>query len=177
MNEYIHANIKNTCWIFVNGWVIVIDMDEWLCVTEEDLKQEEQEGTTILQVKGLQMVGTSESLTLDDINLHAIRTYQEFDSESKNLCFLRKNLYDMNYSLGEHICKPEGILRYSKKVYLNKHMAYLGLPFIIHKMKQRYQRSTKMRSIGHSIHYINDDEKITKDYTTLLAKSTTLLFD
>jgi len=176
-NVHLKQNIVNNAWKEVeSGWIIVADMDEWLCVTETDLEEEEQEGTTLLQVKGLQMVGTSESITLEDIDLHSIQKYQEYTMESKSLCFLRDSIYTMKYEPGAHHCKPEGILQYSQKVYLNKHMAYLGLPFIVNKMKQRYQRSAEMRLQGMSIHYTNDVERITKDYTTLLENSTTALF-
>ena len=77
----------------------------------------------------------------------------------------------MNYSVGSHICSPKGNIKYSSKLYSIKHMSFVGLAFIVNKMKQRYERSSDMRKIGYSIHYTNNITKITKIYLSLLSKS------
>ena len=47
-------------------------------------------------------------------------------------------------------------------------MAYLGLNFIIDKMKKRFKRSTRMRSVGMAIHYTNNVNEVTNRYNTKL---------
>jgi hypothetical protein len=72
----------------------------------------------------------------------------------------------MNYSVGAHSCKPHGDVKYSEYTYNNKHMAYMGLPFLINKMTKRYERSELMRSKGMGTHYTNDVIKITTNYNS-----------
>jgi len=50
-------DIKNNCWKDVKSdWIIMADMDEFLCVTEEELKNELELGTTILTIQGYGLV-------------------------------------------------------------------------------------------------------------------------
>ncbi len=117
------------------------------------------------------MVGESKSETLDDIDLNNIKKYIVHTPESKNICFLRPHIANMNYSCGSHTCNPLGIVKYSKKIYINKHMAFLGLPYIINKITERYKRSKEMQKQNYSIHYTDDVNKITFKYTKMLNES------
>ena len=74
INDYMYTDIKNNCWKEIaNGWIIVADMDEYLCVTEEELKNEKELGTTVLTVHGYEMLGESNTLDLSDIDLQNIK--------------------------------------------------------------------------------------------------------
>jgi hypothetical protein len=111
--------IKNNCWKYLeDGWVLVIDMDEWLCITEKELIEEQTKGTSIIKVKGIDMIGESKSISLDDIDLNKINKYNHNRMENKSLCFLRDKIIDMNYNLGAHSCQPSGIVVYSKQFYM-----------------------------------------------------------
>jgi len=172
-DEYKFREIKNKCWKSVkSGWIIMADMDEWLCITEEELKTETENGTTILTVEGRQMIGESNTPDLSDIDIHSIKRYTENKSMFKNLCFLREKIIDMNYEIGAHTCNPTGIIKYSDRSYVNKHMSSLGVPFLINKMILRYTRSKLMRdTMGWCRHYTDDVDKITSVYNGLLARS------
>ena len=171
MNEYKLTNIKNNCWKSVrDGWVIVVDMDEWLCVTENDLINEKNNQTTLLTIQGRDIVGNSECVNLSDINLQTLNKYVENIYESKNLCFYRPSIKFINYLHGAHFCNPKGKINFSSKVYINKHMCNLGLPFLINKHKNRYNRSELMRSRGIAIHYTDDNTVITENYNSLKSK-------
>jgi len=50
-------------------------------------------------------------------------------------------------------------------------MNFLGLLYIISKTLDRFKRSDLMRSRGLALHYTNDIEVITKNYTTHLKNS------
>lgn len=173
IDDYRYLLIKNNCWKEETGWVIVCDMDEWLCVSQEDLIKEQENNVFILSVYGYNMIGESKSLTLHDIDLHEIKRRVYFPDENKSLCFYRPAIQEMNYNLGAHRCKPifQKPTCYSVKIYINKHMNYLGLPYFLDKMLKRYERSKRMRSKGLAYHYINDIEKIKQLYFEQLFKS------
>jgi len=174
-NEFIHINLRNEVWRNIkSGWVIMADMDEFLCVSEDELLKELNLGRTILQVEGLDMIGESETTELLDIDLQEIKKYNYNPNESKNLCFLREAIIDMNYEAGAHYCRPTGFIMYSSNVYINKHMNYLGLNFLINKLTTRYERNQEMIQIGCNGHYTNDLTEIEKRYTTQINNCKTL---
>jgi hypothetical protein len=169
LNEDIQIEIRNSCWKNIeSGWIIMADMDEFICVTENELLEELNNGTTILKIIGINMIGESKTENLYDIDLQEITKYIYEGSESKNLCFLREKINDMNYECGSHSCNPSGVVNYSSKTYYNRHMAILGLSFFINKMIKRYDRSHLMRCKGWSVHYSDDIEKITTNYNNSL---------
>jgi hypothetical protein len=175
IDDFKYRDIKNHAWKSVSdGWIIMADMDEFLCVREDELWKEFQAGTTILQVKGYEMMGESQYADLHDIDLQTIQKYVDKPEESKKLCFLRDKITDMHYGIGAHSCNPEGVIQYSSNIYINKHMNMLGIPFYIQKMKSRYARATEMRKRRIACHYHDDVERATAYYLQLLARSKTL---
>jgi glycosyltransferase involved in cell wall biosynthesis len=166
-DEDLQINLRNSIWKkCTSGWIIMADMDEFLCVTEIELKKEMELGTSILRVDGYEMIGESETIDLSDIDLQQINKYVKNSMESKNLCFLREAIVDMNYGPGSHSCNPKGDIVYSSNVYINKHMSILGLNFLTNKLTKRYERNEKMRLKGWNIHYTQDIEKIKNIYKT-----------
>jgi glycosyltransferase involved in cell wall biosynthesis len=166
INDFKYMAIKNNCWKIVkDGWIIVADMDEWLCVTEEDLLEEEKNKTCLLTIRGYNMIGESKTETLEDLDFLNIKRAVNCPEESKSLCFYRPAICEMNYSPGAHRCRPifsneYAKTFYSKKTYINKHMNYLGLKYIIQKMIKRYERSHKMRQHKLATHYTNNIREI-----------------
>ena len=165
IDDYKYSEIKNNCWKHItHGWILMIDMDELVCVTEDELLDEMINETSILKIKGINMIGESNTVDLTDIDLQEINKYTDYDFESKNLCFFREKIEEINYHPGAHKCNPVGNINYSSKIYYNKHMMWLGLNFIIDKMLKRYERSVLMRSYGMATHYINDTTVIKDNY-------------
>jgi len=174
-DEALKIKIRNHCWRHIKeGWIIMADMDEWIYITEEELREEEAQGTTILSIEGMEMVGESKTLDLSDIYLSHIARYIPFKDESKNLCFFRSKISSMNFGPGSHKCMPIGTVVFSTTFYQLRHMCNVGLPFLLHKMKQRYARSALNRAHGMSIHYTTDENKIKEKYNKLLLESITL---
>ena len=175
-NSLTRRDIANNCWKrILNGWILMIDMDEWVCVTERELITEQLKGTNILDILGIEMIGESQKEDVSDIDLFNINKYVDNTWESKKLCFLRNAIKEMKYNAGAHKCSPESnngtILKYSSVQYYNKHMNVLGLPFFTQKMIQRFNRSHEMRKRNMSTHYTNDIELITNKYTSYLNDS------
>ena len=165
LDEIKQTNLKNNCWKHIkNGWIIVADMDEFLCITEEELYQELNNETTILSIQGLEMIGESNNLNLTDIKLSDITKSYPSDIESKNICFYRNDIIEMNYNSGGHKCSPEGKLKFSVNIYYNKHMNKLGLAYLTNKIVSRYNRSENMRLQNLCVHYTNNIEQIKKNY-------------
>jgi len=169
IDEHKYRYIKNNSWkVISDGWVIMADMDELLCVTEEDLVREKTLGNTIISIRGLDMIGESNTLSLTDIDLQKITKYVYNKNEDKSLCFYRNSIGEMNYTIGARKAYPVGDVKYTQKIYYNKHMSYLGLNYIINKTLTRYERSEKMRGFGLSTHYTNNKESIIEDYNNKL---------
>ena len=105
------------------------------------------------------------------INLEEIKRYVHNTRLSKRLCFLREAITDMNFGPGSHTCNPKGRVKYSSKIYTNKHMNYLGLNYYINKITGRYERSHKMRERGWSTHYTGEVAEIEKRYKDQLKIS------
>ncbi len=176
LDEYKLTHIKNNCWKKVkDGFIIICDMDEWLCVTDEDLNIENKKGTTILSVKGFNIVCDSKFENLSDINLHTESNGIYHRPESKNICFAANSIKQMNYGNGCHDCNPVGKIIFSSKNYLLKHMDALGLPYKIFKNKNRYERSREMAQKGVATHYSNDIDKITMNFNKALKNRTDLI--
>jgi len=165
IDDFKYVDIKNNCWKSVeSGWIIMADMDEFLCVTEEELLKEKNLGTTILEIYGFDMIGESETTDLTDIDLQQIKKCVYNHYLNKKLCFLREKITDIDYGLGCHDCKPKGEINYSSTIYLNKHMKMLGLQYFTNIIIARHERSENMRNQGFNIHYISDIEKIKETY-------------
>jgi hypothetical protein len=176
-NEYIQKDMRNNIWKKgpETGWKLMIDMDEWLCVTEDQLREEEEKGVTILRVKGVNVMGTSTCPNLTDVtheDLESIPKVVDWSQESKNLCFLTPHVKEMNYTHGAHACNPKGArIRFSEKTYYNKHMENLGLPFFIQKFTRRAERNRVMHDHKINLHYTDDIKKITTRYEELMGQA------
>jgi hypothetical protein len=171
-DENIQIKLRNTIWKqHTSGWIIMADMDEYLCVTEQDLRIEQQIETTILKTKGYEMIGESKTIDISDIDLQQIKKCWYNHFINKNVCFLREAIIDMNYGPGSHNCNPSGKIKYSSNTYKIKHMNYLGLPFVINKLTERYKRNEQMRKLGMNVHYTQNVDDIKSMYTTLFMNS------
>jgi hypothetical protein len=148
IDDHKYLKIKNNCWRHIkNGWILCIDMDEWLCVTDDELLEEYLNGTTVLKIKGVNMIGDSKTITLEDINLHSLKFGVKYILESKHLCFYIPDIKTVKYTVGAHTANFTGNIKYSKKIYINKHMELLGLPFYLNKKNKRRDRAIGVKNI------------------------------
>jgi glycosyltransferase involved in cell wall biosynthesis len=160
--------LRNDCWkTSFQKWVIVADMDEWICVNEKDLIEEDRLGTTVLTIKGYNIIGDSKDASLRDINLHQLHHGVYHAPESKSICFKVGPIREMNFTHGCHSCTPHGTVRYSAKEYILKHMDYLGLPYKLDKQNIRFQRSLRNRQRGMSTHYAVSADTIRAEHDTV----------
>jgi hypothetical protein len=148
------TRMKNNVWKeATTDWILIADMDEWLEITEEQLAKEDAAGNTMLHCRGVQIVAESQSLTLDDLDLHGLRTGYYDIGFNKHICFKRSEITEINFTDGAHKSAEKGRVQYGKQVYILKHMNFLGLPWFTEKMKERFARTHfnrhKFRCSGH----------------------------
>lgn len=171
VDDFKLLNLKNNVWKTEGvEWILMIDMDEWLCITEDELIEENRKGTTILKTIGYNMVGESKLEDLSDIDLHKIYKGNNWPGESKQLCFNRKSINEINYNWGAHTSNPKGLVVFSEKAYLVKHMDILGIPYKLMKQRNRTERSRHQWKHGLGIHYSDSDEKLIQFYNESLKK-------
>jgi glycosyltransferase involved in cell wall biosynthesis len=169
-DDYKHRQLRNECWKMIqNQWVIVCDMDEWLCITKDELLEEDRKGTTVLTVHGYDIIGESQKEDLSDINLHRLYHGVPNGSENKPLCFKPGPIKEMFFEVGGHYFNPIGSIVRSEKQYILKHMNILGLPFKLYRNKLRYDRSHKARAQWSlCVVYAQSVEEVTKQYYAML---------
>jgi hypothetical protein len=166
-----HTKLKNNIWKTAEtDWIIITDMDEWLEITEEQLSIENEKGVTIIKTRGIQIIGNSESLVLDDINLHSLKDGILDKAFDKTICFKRSQIIEINFKHGAHSSSPNGIVNYSSKQYILKHMNFLGFPWYEHKMILRYSRTHANRKIKASVHYTINTDEIRSRYDDIKLK-------
>ena len=177
LNDFITQNMKNNCWKNVKeGWILMPDMDEWICITEDELLEEEQKGTTIISTKGYNMFGNSKTETLEDINLDSLKNGYYWDLYDKHICFKIPDVKEINYGIGNHNIEPIGNIVFSKKYYILKHFELVGLPFYKKKKIDRYNRTETMRKIGNCHHYTNNEQLIEHNYNEAVKKCNNIYF-
>jgi hypothetical protein len=136
---------------------------------KDELLKEDREGTTILTVKGYDIIGDSKKDDLSDINLHTLTFAQISESENKPICFKAGPIREMFYEIGGHRAFPEGNVQWSQKNYILKHMNYLGLPFKLMRTKERFDRSHKARAqYGLCFGYTTSEESLISNHQNVI---------
>lgn len=132
------THLKNNCWKDAKtDWVLVCDPDELLNINEEQLKQEEALGNTIIRSEGWNMVNMEDNYDFDNIK-YGTRVPQ-YD---KSYLFNKKYLSDINFSAGCHSCNPVGIAKRSDNVYKLFHFHAVNPDYLV----ERYQWTARRLS-------------------------------
>lgn len=172
IDDHLFVTLKNEVWKHHrDGWVIVADMDEWLCVTSIELKQAAARGITVLRTSGWNIVAESEREDLSDLDLHALDHGVQIGSRDKLVAFRPDAVTSMNYGIGAHQSKPRGRVVFSPRTYLLKHMERLGTPWLRAKFIARAARAERMHSMGIARHYTSDLEKIDHRQASAVASA------
>lgn len=171
IDDHYYTKLKNNIWKDVeNGWIIVCDMDEWLCITIDEFKKERENETTFLNTYGYHMVSDSKCPVLSDINLHKINegVYWRF----KPMCFFRPDIKETNFNIGTFKQKTRGNFKLSSKKYYFKHMGgHMGFDFYKDKTINRFLRR---KSRTPADHYTDDINKIIKNHNEMVKKKKTI---
>lgn len=161
---------KNTVWKSARTpWIIVCDMDEFLTANQNDIKNEDAKGTTILKTKGYEIYGDSKKSDLSNIKsenkLDKLTNGEFSDGFSKKICFNKNKITDINFGAGAHSADPKGNVKYSEKEYSIYHYKKLGKEYYKYTHDRVYARVKYSRdnNIIVGSHYTNDNAKMEED--------------
>ena len=163
---------KNNAWkVADTDWVVIIDPDELIDITADQLKIEEEKGTTAIKPEGWNMVNMDESSKLEDIK-YAYR-HSDYD---KVCLFNKKHIQEINYMHGAHRCNPTGHVVYNTEVYKLYHYHYVGLDFILSRYKMTAQRMSEANIKNRwGWHYLEAEDQIKAAFKTAQSKSTKIM--
>ena len=160
LSDLHYLAIKNNAYKQHKGWNIVVDMDEWLDITEQDLIEEQSKGTSIISTNGYHMV-----------NLDAIQDYTCLDKGicdslySKPVCMDSNMIEEMHYWPGAHSANPVGNVKYSDRKYTLRHMKYMDVENMIQRYKLfESRRNEHNKANGFGGQYAMNEEQIRAEF-------------
>ena len=147
LNDRLHMEIKNNCWKTANtDWVIVSDLDELVDINEEQLKKEEELGTTRVKTIGYQMVNME-----DNLDVANMKWASRSDRYDKSVLFNKKHIQDINYDAGAHTCHPVGNVVDSQEAYKLYHYKFINAEMLWNKSlatRERLSEANKQNGWG-----------------------------
>lgn len=160
--------LKNTCWKNSNtDWVLICDVDELLDVTEQQLKKEENLGSTIIRSEGYNLVNMNE-----DLNFANIKYGKRATSYDKAYLFNSKYIQDINYNHGSHCCNPLGLIKYSDDAYKLLHYKYLNIDYHIKRNQYTFNRLSQInKKHGWGVQWHISSEQVVKMFTELRSEA------
>ena len=134
-------------------WVITADIDELLCMSEEELAAEDALGTTIFRTAGHDMIAFSNRTDLSDLDLTSLRRGRRYKAFDKRIIFKAgpspMGLDSMTYGQGQHVCTARGNVKFSStKTPFLYHAGILGASQQIQKFRSYNERFVYQRIPG-----------------------------
>lgn len=163
IRDDLYLEIKNNCWKDSNtDWVLIVDTDEFIYINEEQLKNEESLGKTIISFEGWNLITMSDNPDIIDLDLKWGSRAVQYD---KSYLFNKKLIKEINYSAGCHYCAPKGKVQYSENKYLMCHWKALGLNYMINRHTEFGKRMSKQNlDKGWGVHYLYDSTQIRNNW-------------
>ena len=161
LSDSAYLKIKNNAWKQAEtDWVMVVDCDEFVDITENDLIELESSKKTIVSAVGFNMCNVKGLTELADIK-HGVRAGQ-YD---KSILFNKKYIKEINYEAGCHTCTPKGVVNYAKGLVNLYHMILINEQFLVDKYLRNASRMSdenKRNKWGH--HYLQNEETVRANY-------------
>lgn len=164
LNDGLHSRLKSQIWKDAKtDWVISADLDELLDITEDEIKQEENLGTTIIKTEAYTLVNLT-----DDYDLSTMKYGIRDGGYDKKICFNKKFIKDINFGVGSHSANPVGTAKISDKTYYIHHYRDLNPEHCVKKAQATTQRlSAENRRYGWGIQCTRSEDELRKDYERL----------
>ena len=159
IRDDLYLEIKNNCWKNANtDWVLIVDTDEFIYINEQQLKNEESLGKTIISFEGWNLITMSDNPDIIDLDLKCGSRAAQYD---KSYLFNKKFIKEINYSAGCHSANPKGKIQYSENKYLMCHWKALGLNYMINRHTEFGKRMSKQNlDKGWGVHYLDNSTQI-----------------
>lgn len=156
-----YLTVKNNCWKKSKAdWVIVCDSDEILWPGHQYIRQTLDKlryyGTTIPKTVGWDVY----SHDMPKTSFLDIRNGFQNGNYSKSIVFNPKEIKEINYRLGCHVCKPTGnVWSSANEEFLVMHYRNIGGPqrLVERHAMYRPRMSQKNRQFGLGVHYMTPD--------------------
>ena len=152
IDDRILSNFKNTCWKdCISDFAIVVDVDELLYHPDIINFLSNNYNYSMFKPFGYNMISTSFPQPNKNITSQIKMGVRDilFD---KQCLFKPKELIDINYDHGAHVCKPEFKSNNSETYFSSDlkllHYKYLGLQYILDKNKRCSDRLSQFNLIS-----------------------------
>jgi glycosyltransferase involved in cell wall biosynthesis len=157
VNDELLTGIKNNCWKNANtDWVLVCDPDELFDVNENDLKFEENRGTTIIKATGYNMVNMN-----DDFDIQNMKYGVRSPAHDKCFIFNKKYISDINFNHGSHFANPQGTIKYNEKTYPMYHYHFVNIDYMFNRYQMTIKRFSEInKKHGWGIHCNKSKEEL-----------------
>ena len=153
-------SFKNNVWKSSKAdYVIVIDVDEFINIPKDIAT------CTLLQCEGWDMIGDGVQ-NPDEITEGVRNGYYD-----KCCIFSPKEITEINYGIGGHMCDPEGkILVYNSKAKMY-HMKYISEEYMLKNFSSIKNSLSEINlKLGWSRHYLVESEEIIRKYKQLFQE-------
>jgi hypothetical protein len=152
---------KNNSWKeSETDWSFIIDCDEFLDMSQEDLIEESNQGATLIRTTGWDIFNLKEDYDIENMDWGCPnKSYNKFVLLNKS------KIREMNFSEGGHYSNPEGDIILSKKSYNLLHKKYVNIEYVCKKYEQNLARlhpSYIKQNFGSQ--YLLDRDKIAEHF-------------
>lgn len=153
--------LKNNCWKnSKTDWVIIVDPDELLNISEDELKNEENYGTSIIKPEGYDLVNLEDNFNLINMKYGLRNTMYD-----KCCLFNKTKIKDINWIAGAHVCNPIGNIKYNYNKYKLYHYKYLNPQFTIDRYKMTAKRLSEINlKTGMGNYVLSSEDTIKTEY-------------
>lgn len=161
LSDSAYLRIKNSCWeSSLTDWVMIVDCDEFVYVSEKDLVGFQNKKFTIISAVGYNMCNVEGLTELGDIK-HGVKATQ-YD---KSILFNKKFIKDINYNAGCHTCNPKGVVNYGVGLVNLYHMHLISEQALVDKyLRNATRMSEENKKNKWGYHYLQNEETVRANY-------------
>lgn len=161
LSDSAYLKIKNNVWKeALTDWVLIVDCDEFVEVTPNDLIGFKNNKKTIISAVGYNMCNVEALTELADIK-HGVKASQ-YD---KSILFNKRFIKDINYDAGCHTCNPKGVVNYAVGLVNLYHMHLISEQALVDKYLRNASRmSEENKKNKWGYHYLQNEETVRANY-------------